>query len=210
MINGTVTAPRGFLAAGVHCGIKQSHKQDLGLIVCPSGATATAVFTTNKIIAAPVVISKRHLKSRSIYGVVVNSGNANACTGQKGLKDAVKMCQATAKQMRIDPHRILVASTGIIGHKLPITRITAGIKNASAKLSSSSSAGLAFAKAIMTTDTQPKQAVRRLKISGKKVTIAAAVKGAGMIAEYGHDALLHHHGCSYQQSAPAKGAQTSY
>jgi len=182
MKNDTVTSPRGFLAAGVHCGVKESGKLDLGLIACRTGAAAAAVFTTNKIFAAPVAISRRHLKSRTIYGVVVNSGNANACTGQKGLADAVRMCQATAKQMGVDPHEILVASTGIIGHRLPITKITGGIKAAASKLSSSASAGLNFVKAIMTTDTRPKQAVRRLEISGRKVTIAAAVKGAGMIA----------------------------
>jgi glutamate N-acetyltransferase/amino-acid N-acetyltransferase len=182
MANNTITAPKGFLAVGMHCGIKESGKQDLGLIVCPTGATAAAVFTTNKIYAAPVAISRQHLKSRTVYGVAVNSGNANACTGRKGLHDAVKMCQTAAKQINIDPHQILVASTGIIGHPLPIAKITEGIKKASERLSDSASAGLNFAKAIMTTDTRPKQALRRLKISGKRITIAAAVKGAGMIA----------------------------
>ncbi len=181
MANNTITAPHGFLAAALHCGIKESGKLDLGLIVCPAGAAAAAVFTTNKIFAAPVAISKRHLKSRTVYGIVVNSGNANACTGQKGLSDAVKMCRAAAEQLDADPHQVLVASTGIIGHALPIARITGGIKTAAAKLSSSASAGLHFAKAIMTTDTKPKQALRHLKISGKKITIAATVKGAGMI-----------------------------
>jgi glutamate N-acetyltransferase/amino-acid N-acetyltransferase len=182
MVNNTITAPKGFLAAGLHCGIKESRKLDLGLVVCPAGAAAAAVFTTNKIVAAPVAISKRYLKSRTIYGVVVNSGNANACTGRKGFIDAVKMCQVAAGQLQVDPHQILVASTGIIGHALPIAEIMDGIKKASAKLSSSASAGLNFAKAIMTTDTKPKQAVRRLKISGKRITITATVKGAGMIA----------------------------
>ena len=181
MANNTITAARGFVAAGLSCGLKQSGKADLGLVICPTGAVAAAVFTTNKIFAAPVAVSRTHLKSKTLYGVVVNSGNANACTGRRGLSDAVKMCQATAKQLEVDPHQILVASTGIIGEKLPITKVTSGITKASAKLSSSASAGLSFAKAIMTTDTKPKQAVRRLQISGKKVTIAAAVKGAGMI-----------------------------
>jgi glutamate N-acetyltransferase/amino-acid N-acetyltransferase len=181
MANNTITAPKGFLAAGLHCGIKKSRKFDLGLIVCPAGAVPAAVFTTNKIVAAPVAISKRHLKSRAIYGIVVSSGNANACTGRKGLIDAVKMCQAAASLIQVDPHQILVASTGIIGHALPIAKIIGGIKTAAAKLSSSASAGLNFAKAIMTTDTKPKQAIRRLKVSSKRTTIGAAVKGAGMI-----------------------------
>ncbi len=182
MINNTITAPKGFLSAALHCGIKESGKPDLGLIACPAGATAAAVFTTNKIFAAPVAISRQHIKSRKVHGVVVNSGNANACTGRKGLLDAVKMCRSAAKLINVDPHQILVASTGIIGHPLPIAKITDGIKKASVKLSDSASAGLNFAKAIMTTDTKPKQALRRLKISGKRITVAAAVKGAGMIA----------------------------
>lgn len=182
MSNYGVTAAKGFLAAGLSCGIKQSRKPDLGIIVCPTGAVAAAVFTTNKIIAAPVSISKRHLKSRTIYAIVANAGGANACTGQKGLADAVKMCKTTATEIETDPHEVLVASTGIIGQKLPVAKIVNGIKKASAKLSASPKAGLDFARAIMTTDTKPKQAKRNLTISGKKVTIAAAVKGAGMIA----------------------------
>ncbi len=182
MKNDTITAPSGFLAAGVHCGIKKSGKPDLALLVCPTGAKAAAVFTTNKIVSAAVQISRKHIKSRNVSAVVVNSGNANACTGDEGIKNAIKMCTETAKQIETDPHQVLVASTGIIGEQLPISKITKGISKAAAKLSASASAGLAFAKAIMTTDTRPKQAVRRLEISGRKVTIAGAVKGAGMIA----------------------------
>ncbi len=182
MANNTITAPRGFLAAGVRCGIKKSGKADLGLIVCPTGAKAAAVFTTNKIVSAAVQVCKEHVKSASISAVVVNSGNANACTGQVGIKNAITMCAETAKQIEAEPHRILVASTGIIGEQLPMGKITKGISKATAKLSASASAGLDFAKAIMTTDTKPKQAVRRLEISGKKITIVGAVKGAGMIA----------------------------
>jgi len=183
MANNTITAPKGFLAAGLSCGVKKSGKADLGLIVCPTGAKAAAVFTTNKITSAAVQVSKKHIKSPSIKAVVVNSGNANACTGQKGIKNAIAMCAQTAKQVGVaDPHSVLVASTGIIGEQLPIKKIAAGISKAAAKLSDSPKAGLDFAKAIMTTDTKPKQAVRRLKISGRKVTLAGAIKGAGMIA----------------------------
>jgi len=182
MANSTITAPRGFLAAGKACGIKKSGNLDLGLIVCPTGAKAAAVFTTNKITSAAVQVCKEHVKSASISAVVVNSGNANACTGQVGIKNAIKMCSETAKQIEEEPHSVLVASTGIIGEQLPMGKITKGISKATAKLSTSASAGLDFAQAIMTTDTKPKQAVRRLEISGKKITIAGAVKGAGMIA----------------------------
>ena len=182
MQNNTITNPKGFLAAGVHCGIKKSGKADLGLIVCPTGAKAAAVFTTNKIVSAAVQVSKEHIKTPSISAVVVNSGNANTCTGQVGVKNAIKMCAETAKQIEVDPHSVLIASTGIIGEQLPIRKIAAGIPKAVAKLSASNKAGLDFARAIMTTDTKPKQAVRRLEVSGKKVVIAGAVKGAGMIA----------------------------
>ncbi len=182
MMNDAVTAPIGFLAAGVRCGIKKSGNFDLGLLVCPAGAKAAAVFTTNKITSAAVQVSKRHIRSSQIYAVVVNSGNANACTGQMGIRNAMKMCGETAEQIEADPREVLVASTGIIGEPLPIKKIAAGIRKAAAALCASASAGLHFAQAIMTTDTRPKQAVRRLEISGRKVTIAGAVKGVGMIA----------------------------
>jgi len=182
MANKTITAPYGFFASGVACGIKRSGNLDLGLIFCTDGAKAAAVFTTNKIFGATIAVSRKHVKSGGIEAVVVNSGNANACTGQLGIKNAIKMCTETSKQIEAEPHRVLVASTGIIGEQLPIGKITKGISKAAARLSASSKAGLDFAKAIMTTDTKPKQAVRRLEISGKKITIAGAVKGAGMIA----------------------------
>jgi len=182
MVNKTITSPIGFKAAGAACGIKQSEKLDLGLIVCPTGARAAAVFTTNNITAAPVQISKKHIKSKTIHGVVVNSGNANACTGETGLKNAIAMCTQTAEVIGSKPHNILVASTGIIGLQLPMKKIETGITKAAAKLSGSAGAGLDFARAIMTTDTKPKQAVRKLEISGEKVTLAGVVKGAGMIA----------------------------
>ena len=205
MANNTITSPKGFLSAGFACGIKKSRKLDLGLIVCPTSAKAAALFTTNKVVSAAVQVCKEHVKSASISAVVVNSGNANTCTGRAGMKNARQMCAQAARSLseirdtrllrfaRNDKiyairntqyaiRNVLVASTGIIGEQLPIKKISASISKAMMKLSASSKAGLDFAKAIMTTDTKPKQAVRRLEISGKKVTIAGAVKGAGMIA----------------------------
>jgi len=182
MANNTITSPKGFLAAGLACGIKKTGKADLALLVCPAGAKAAAVFTTNKITAAPVQISKHHIKSPKIYAIVINSGNANACTGKKGIEDAIKMCAETAKHIEVDPHEVLVASTGIIGEQLPIAKITKGIAKAAGGLSASAKAGADFAEAILTTDTKAKQVCRRINISGKTVTIAGAVKGAGMIA----------------------------
>ncbi len=182
MPNNTITSPKGFLAAGIACGIKKSGKLDLGLIVCPTAAKAASVFTTNKIVAAPVTVNKAYVvRSRKVYAVVVNSGNANACTGYRGVLNAIKMCSRTAEQIGVDPWKVFVASTGIIGEHLPMGKVITGISKATAKLSKSAYAGLNFAKAIMTTDTKPKQAVRHLKISGTKVTIAGTIKGAGMI-----------------------------
>ena len=181
MANETITAPRGFLAAGLSCGIKVSGKSDVGLLVCPGGATGAAVFTTNRIVSAAVQVCREHVRSRKVYAVAVNSGNANACTGKKGLANAAKMCAAAARHVGARPEQVLVASTGIIGEQLPVEKATVGIAKAAARLSDSPKAGLDFAKAIMTTDTRPKQAVRRLRISGRDVTIAGAVKGAGMI-----------------------------
>jgi len=181
MENGTVTAPRGFLAAGLSCGIKVSGKSDIGLLVCPGGATAAAVFTTNKITSAAVQVCRQHLKSRKVHAVVVNSGNANACTGKTGLANAAKMCAAAARHVGAQPEQVLVASTGIIGEQLPIGKATDGIEKAAGRLSDSPRAGLEFAKAIMTTDTRPKQAVRRIRLARQTVTIAGTVKGAGMI-----------------------------
>jgi len=182
MTNNTITSPKGFLAAGVACGIKKSGKYDLGLLVCPTGAKAAAVFTTNRIFGSPVAVSKQHIKSAIIEAVVVNSGNANTCTGKKGIEDAIKMCQKAAEQIDAKPGNVLVASTGIIGEPLPMPKISAGIAKAVGKLAADSKSGLDFAKAILTTDTKIKQAVRRIEISGRKVNIAGTVKGAGMIA----------------------------
>jgi glutamate N-acetyltransferase/amino-acid N-acetyltransferase len=181
MANNTITSPKGFLAAGVASGVKQSGRLDLGLIHCPDGARTSAMFTTNKVVSAAVTVCKKHIGTDKIHAMVVNSGNANTCTGPKGLAAAQVMCGKVAKELKLKPENVLLASTGIIGHQLPIKKITTGIAKAAAKLSSSPSAGLDFAKAIMTTDTRPKQAVRKIEISGKKITIAGTVKGAGMV-----------------------------
>ena len=181
MSKGAVTQAAGFLAAGVSCGLKRSGKRDLALIHCPGGATAAAMFTTNRIVSAAVEVARRHVRSARIHGVVINSGNANACTGQKGLNDAATMCKIAAKHIGADAEEILVASTGIIGHPLPIAKVKAGISEAAAVLSSSAAAGRNFAEAIMTTDTRCKEAVKTVRISGKTVTLGGTAKGAGMI-----------------------------
>ena len=129
-----------------------------------------------------MTVCREHVTSESISAVIVNSGNANACTGQEGIDNAIAMCRETAQALQIENRQVLVASTGIIGEQMPIKKIVTGVARSVPKLSDSAKAGLDFAKAIMTTDTKPKQTVRRLEISGSTVTIAGAVKGAGMIA----------------------------
>ncbi|OHB56192.1 MAG: bifunctional ornithine acetyltransferase/N-acetylglutamate synthase [Planctomycetes bacterium GWF2_50_10] len=180
-MNNTITAPKGFLASGIVCGLKRSGKKDLGLLVCPTGAVAAGVFTTNKIYSAAVAVCKKNIRSAIIDGVVVNSGNANACTGLQGIKDANAMCQALADQIETSPKKILVASTGIIGHILPVKKVITGVARSIKCLASNHDAGLDFATAIMTTDTRPKQAFKQIKFGKTLVSIAGAVKGAGMI-----------------------------
>ncbi|MGE5293828.1 MAG: bifunctional glutamate N-acetyltransferase/amino-acid acetyltransferase ArgJ [Solirubrobacterales bacterium] len=181
MSNQSVTAPKGFLAAGLASGVKVSGKPDLALLACPGGAVAAAMFTTNKIVSAAVQVSREHMESRKTYAVVVNSGNANACTGKKGLADARTMCSLVANHLGVEPEEVLVASTGIIGHQLPMDKVTAGINQAAPRLSDSPKAGLDFAHAIMTTDTKCKQAYREVKLSRATAKIVGTVKGAGMI-----------------------------
>jgi len=133
MANETITAPQGFLAAGLSCGIKASGKADIALLTCPTGAKAAAVFTTNTIVSAGVHVCRDHLASRTIYGVVVNSGNANACTGKQGLANAKMMCLAAAGGIKAEPAQVLVASTGIIGHPLPMDKLTQGVRQAASR-----------------------------------------------------------------------------
>jgi glutamate N-acetyltransferase/amino-acid N-acetyltransferase len=181
MNNKTITSPNGFRATGLSCGVKRSGKPDLAVLHCPDGATAAAMFTTNKVVSAAVTICKMHARNAKTYAVVVNSGNANTCTGRHGLAAAKLMCAKTSQMLGLKPKQTLLASTGIIGHPLPIEKITRGIELAAKKLSETASGGLAFAKAIMTTDTRCKQAVRSVTIGGKKIMLAGTVKGAGMV-----------------------------
>jgi glutamate N-acetyltransferase/amino-acid N-acetyltransferase len=181
MKNNTITAPKGFLAAGISGGIKISGKKDIGIIACPTGAKAAAVFTTNKVVSAAVTVCKKHIKSANIEAVVVNSGNANTCTGKMGLKNAQIMCQIAAQLVYTKPNQVLIASTGIIGHQLPMDKVSKGIILAGAQLSNNPKTGNDFAQAIITTDKRPKQAFTTVNINGTKIIIAGTIKGAGMI-----------------------------
>jgi len=169
----------GFQAIGISCGIKKGQKKDLSILYSQYPATAAAVFTTNKVKAAPVLVSMKHIESECTRAVVINSGNANACTGQKGFEDAVTMAVKTAKCLSINPEEVLVASTGIIGVPLPMDRIEKGIETACSALCSGGEDGAA--EAIMTTDTFPKKITVETIIGNKPVQISGIAKGSGMI-----------------------------
>ncbi len=182
MTNQTITAPKGFRAAAVKAGLKHSGALDLGLIVADRPCTAAAVFTTNKIVSAPVVVSREHIRSGKLQAVFVNAGNSNACTGQRGFRDTLAICRQVGRALNIDPHRILVASTGIIGEFLPMEKVHRGIEAALAALRYSPQAGSNLARAILTTDTKKKTACRQIRLGGKTVQLAGIAKGSGMIA----------------------------
>ncbi|MFW6161476.1 MAG: bifunctional glutamate N-acetyltransferase/amino-acid acetyltransferase ArgJ [Planctomycetota bacterium] len=181
---GGVTAARGFRAGTARCGIKQAESDDLALLVCDADAlTAAAVFTTNRVCAAPVHWSREALRGEDVRAAVVNSGNANACTGERGLRDAEAMATLAAEALGLAPRQVAVASTGIIGHYLPMDKLPPGIEAAAAALDDSPDAGLRFARAIMTTDTVAKHRALRCDLGdGAAVTLGGATKGAGMIA----------------------------
>ena len=180
-IEGGITAPRGFRAAGVACGIKASGNLDLSLLVSDSDASAAGVFTTNLAKAAPVLLSRDHLTQSGGRGraVVINSGCANACTGADGRDHARVMAARTAEAVKCDLTGVLVASTGVIGVKLPIEKVERGIVDAAAQLSPTS--GAAAARAIMTTDPFPKEAAIEASAAGRTFRVGGMAKGSGMI-----------------------------
>lgn len=178
-IAGGITAPKGFKAAGVKAGIKRSGKEDVAIIFSEVPAAVGAVFTQNAMAAAPVVVSRRAAAKGSVRAVVVNSGCANACTGDQGLADAQTMAHIAASLLGVEDHEVIVSSTGIIGQYLPMGKIAAGIENAVAKLSVEGYEDAVLA--IMTTDTFSKTCTYEFTLGGKTVRIAGIAKGAGMI-----------------------------
>ncbi|MGB5872821.1 MAG: bifunctional glutamate N-acetyltransferase/amino-acid acetyltransferase ArgJ [Bacteroidota bacterium] len=179
-VEGGITAPRGFLAAGVRCGIKMG-KKDLALIYTPTPARAAAVFTTNRVLAAPVLACQAQLqRNASMQALVINSGMANACTGEQGMKDAWSMVRDTAKVLGIPETEVLVSSTGVIGKPLPMKKIGVGIRRAAAALAREEHTSAA--EAILTTDTFTKELAVRTIVDGVPVTIGGMAKGSGMIA----------------------------
>jgi glutamate N-acetyltransferase/amino-acid N-acetyltransferase len=174
-------SPRGFRAGAVYAGIKSKRTPDVAMLVCDTVATAAAVFTTNKVFAAPVKIGRVHVARGTLRGVVVNAGNANACTGKQGEIDAMRMCELAADAIDAKPREILPSSTGIIGHLLPMEKLERGIRRAARDLGDSEEHALRFADAILTTDTRRKTAAATVKIGQQTVTIAGVCKGSGMI-----------------------------
>ena len=178
-VAGGITAPRGFKAAGVKAGIKKSGREDVAVIYSEVPAAAAAVFTTNSMAAAPVVVSRDNIKGGLLSAIVVNSGCANACTGERGLADARTMVSQTAELLNVSPQSILVSSTGIIGVPLPMDKVRDGISRAVVELSPDGHESAM--QAIMTTDTFAKKAAYEFSLDGKAVRIAGIAKGAGMI-----------------------------
>lgn len=177
-----ITNVRGIECWGAHTGVK-SLRRDLALIYSVVPASAAAVFTQNKVLAEPVKVSKKHIKqSKGIArAIIVNAGNANACTGEQGRLAAEAMAATTAQELGVDVNQVLVASTGIIGEAFPVEDVLAGIKKSVPKLSSKSSAGSFAANAILTTDTFPKEGFIEFELDECEVNMGGIAKGSGMI-----------------------------
>jgi glutamate N-acetyltransferase/amino-acid N-acetyltransferase len=182
-ITGGVTAPQGFRAAGVSAGIKANGGLDLALLVSDGPAQAAAVFTTNLAIAAPIIVSRDHLARShgTTRAIVVNSGCANACTGDEGLEVARSMAAETARVVDCPAEQVLVASTGVIGVALSIDKIRNGLPAAVGALGGGAEQGALAARAIMTTDPFPKESAAQMTFGGRDVRIGGMAKGSGMI-----------------------------
>ena len=181
IVKGGVVSAAGFRAAGVGAAIKYEGRNDVALVVADEPCVAAAVFTTNAVAAAPVLYDRKVIAGGVAQAILANSGCANACTGKAGLEDAKAAAKATAAELGISAKHVLVASTGVIGRRLPMERLVAGMKSAAAGLGRTAAHGLAAEKAVMTTDTKPKEACAVVMIDGKRVTVGGMSKGSGMI-----------------------------
>lgn len=178
-ISGGVTAPKGFLAGGLHCGIRANqNKKDLAMIYSKTPCTAAAVYTQNKVYGAPITVTRENIADGMAQAMICNSGNANTCNAD-GIEKAEAMCQMTADALGLSPKDIIIASTGVIGAVLPLEPIAKGIQSLAPQLTNSG--GSLAAEAIMTTDTEAKEEAYTIEIGGKPVTIGAMAKGSGMI-----------------------------
>lgn len=182
MQNNSITAPEGFKAAAAACGIKQSDKLDVGLVVAEGPCSAAALFTSNRFCGAPIIVGRQHLRPGRLRAYVVNSGCSNVATGKRGIADARAMCRQVAQAIGAETHEVLPSSTGVIGRFLPMDKIRRGIDDALRSLCPSAEAGERFAQAIMTTDTRMKQACERVRVGRSRFTVAGCCKGSGMIA----------------------------
>jgi glutamate N-acetyltransferase/amino-acid N-acetyltransferase len=178
-IDGGITAVPGILAAGLHAGIKPPPARDLALVYSSNPATAAGVFTTNRIVGAPVKVTRERIRSGVAQAIVASSGCSNVATGEQGIRDAREMTEIVAKHLRIPDERVLVASTGVIGRYLPMEKIRPALPKLVKALSPEGSR--AAAEGIMTTDMHPKEAALRVEIGGRRVTIGGIAKGTGMI-----------------------------
>jgi glutamate N-acetyltransferase/amino-acid N-acetyltransferase len=169
----------GFKVAGIAAGLKKKGKKDLGLMVSQVPATVAGVFTKNQVKAAPVILDRRRIKTGVCQAIIVNSGNANCCTGEQGIRDAETMASSAASELGISEDLVLVASTGVIGEPLPIEKIDAAIPTLVNSLQSKEISDLA--RSIMTTDTVPKMVSAHGVVDGKTFTVTGVAKGAGMI-----------------------------
>jgi len=181
-ITGGVCAPKGFSAGGIRCGIKpSSQKKDLALIYSEKICGAAAMFTSNKVKAASVLVSQENIAGGKLRAVIANSGNANACTGQEGMTAAKRMAQLAAQTLGISQNEVAVASTGVIGVQLPIAAIENNINALKASLRADEQGNEDALEAIMTTDTRKKEIAVEAEIGGETVRIGAITKGSGMI-----------------------------
>ena len=178
-LDGGITAVPGVLASGVAVGIKPSGKKDLALVYSSSPARAAAVFTSNQIKGAPVLVSQEHVRDGRAQAILASSGCSNVCTGEQGLKDAREMTRIVGELLRIPPRQVLIASTGVIGQPLPMDKIRAGLPKLVKGLSPQG--GRLAAEAIMTTDTRAKEAALRVDVAGRPVTIGGIAKGVAML-----------------------------
>ena len=182
IIQGGVTAAKGFEAAGVEAAIKYQNRKDMAMVYSTAPCTAAGVFTGNVVKAAPVLWDKEVVShSPSVQAVIVNSGIANACTGKQGYDCCKKTAQKAAQVLGISEDAVIVASTGVIGWQLPVDKIAAGVEKLAAAKADTLEAGTLAAEAIMTTDTISKQAAVQIELGGKTVTIGGMCKGSGMI-----------------------------
>ncbi|HBJ38191.1 MAG TPA: arginine biosynthesis protein ArgJ, partial [Planctomycetaceae bacterium] len=174
--------PNGFRYAGITCGLKSSGKPDMTLIVGDGPLVAAGVYTTNQVVAAPVTLCRQRTPSSSTRAVIINSGNANACTGDPGMRNAEEMTAMVASKINCSPGDVLVMSTGVIGRPMPMDKVRRGIDSAIAELASGEEAFVRASTAIMTTDAFRKSITASVEIQGNTYRVAAMAKGAGMIA----------------------------